>query len=168
MWHFGFRPSSLCAAELGKHWYLRKVLLLSSSGLTCLSWQSCHWPALASKSNFFPASELLYIFDSHHKFSRSLQLSKILFSQNTFCDHSLQSNRVSSHQPLLCMVCFIQNTYHSKILLSVFTRFSSLSSVGEGNVNPLQYSFPGESQGQGSPVGYRLWGPTESDTTEAT
>ena len=129
MWHFGFRPSSLCAAELGKHWYLRKVLLLSSSGLTCLSWQSCHWPALASKSNFFPASELLYIFDSHHKFSRSLQLSKILFSQNTFCDHSLQSNRVSSHQPLLCMVCFIQNTYHSKILLSVFTRFSSLSSV---------------------------------------
>ena len=27
---------------------------------------------------------------------------------------------------------------------------------------------PGESQGQGSPVGCRLWGHTESDTTEAT
>ena len=27
---------------------------------------------------------------------------------------------------------------------------------------------PGESQGQGSMVGYRLWGRTESDTTEAT
>ena len=27
---------------------------------------------------------------------------------------------------------------------------------------------PGESQGQGSPVGCRLWGGTESDMTEAT
>ena len=27
---------------------------------------------------------------------------------------------------------------------------------------------PGESQGQGSLVGFRLWGGTESDTTEAT
>ena len=27
---------------------------------------------------------------------------------------------------------------------------------------------PGESQGRGSLVGYRLWGRTESDTTEAT
>ena len=27
---------------------------------------------------------------------------------------------------------------------------------------------PGESQGRGSPVGCRLWGHTESDTTEAT
>ena len=27
---------------------------------------------------------------------------------------------------------------------------------------------PGESQGRGSLVGYRLWGCTESDTTEAT
>ena len=29
-------------------------------------------------------------------------------------------------------------------------------------------SLPGESQGQGSPVGCRLWGHTESDMTEAT
>ena len=35
----------------------------------------------------------------------------------------------------------------------------SLSCIGEGN---------GESQGRGSLVGYRLWGCTESDTTEAT
>ena len=28
--------------------------------------------------------------------------------------------------------------------------------------------FPGESQGQGSLIGHRLWGRTESDTTEAT
>ena len=41
--------------------------------------------------------------------------------------------------------------------------------VGEGNGTPLQHSFlPGESQGQGSLVGCRLWGRTESDTTEAT
>ena len=37
--------------------------------------------------------------------------------------------------------------------------------VGEGNGNPLQCSLPGESQGQWSLVGCRLWGRTESDTT---
>ena len=45
----------------------------------------------------------------------------------------------------------------------------SLSCIGEGNGNPLQYSFlPRESQGQRSLVGCRLWGCTESDMTEAT
>ena len=48
---------------------------------------------------------------------------------------------------------------------------------GEGNGYPRQYSciamreivfLPGESQGQESLVGCRLWGRTESDMTEAT
>ena len=34
----------------------------------------------------------------------------------------------------------------------------SLSCIGEGNGNPLQCSCLGESQGQGSLVGCRLWG----------
>ena len=42
-----------------------------------------------------------------------------------------------------------------------------LSCIGEGNGKPLVF-LPGESQGWGSLVGYRLWGRTESDTTEAT
>ena len=33
---------------------------------------------------------------------------------------------------------------------------------------PTPVFLPGESQGQGILVGYRLWGRTESDTTEAT
>ena len=33
---------------------------------------------------------------------------------------------------------------------------------------PTPVFLPGESQGQGSLVGCRLWGPTESDTTEVT
>ena len=41
-----------------------------------------------------------------------------------------------------------------------------LSCIGEGNGNPL--SVLGESQGRGSVVGCRLWGRTESDTTEVT
>ena len=45
---------------------------------------------------------------------------------------------------------------------------SSLSCTGKGDGNPLQCSWPEESQGRGSPVGCRLWGRTESDTTEAT
>ena len=44
----------------------------------------------------------------------------------------------------------------------------SLSCIGEGNGNPLQWELPGESQGWGSLVGCRLWGHTELDTTEAT
>ena len=44
----------------------------------------------------------------------------------------------------------------------------SLSCIGEGNGNPLQVFLPGESQGRGSLVGCRLWGRTESDTTEVT
>ena len=33
---------------------------------------------------------------------------------------------------------------------------------------PTPAFLPGESQGRGSLVGYRLWGHTESDTTEVT
>ena len=33
---------------------------------------------------------------------------------------------------------------------------------------PTPVFLPGESQGRGSLVGYRLWGHTESDTTEVT
>ena len=33
---------------------------------------------------------------------------------------------------------------------------------------PTPVFLPGESQGRGSLVGYRLWGRTESDTTEVT
>ena len=33
---------------------------------------------------------------------------------------------------------------------------------------PTPVFLPGESQGQGSLVGFRLWGRTESDTTEVT
>ena len=43
----------------------------------------------------------------------------------------------------------------------------SLSCIGEGNGNPLQF-LPGESQGRGSLVGCRLWGHTELDTTDVT
>ena len=37
-----------------------------------------------------------------------------------------------------------------------------------GKWQPTPVFLPGESQGWGSLVGCRLWGPTESDTTEAT
>ena len=47
-------------------------------------------------------------------------------------------------------------------------RLSMHACIGEGNGNPLQCSCLGESQGQKSLVGCRLWGHTESDMTEAT
>ena len=52
---------------------------------------------------------------------------------------------------------------------SVTSLSLSLSCIGEGNGNPLQCScLLGESQGCQSLVGCRLWGRTESDTTEVT
>ena len=54
-----------------------------------------------------------------------------------------------------------------------WTRLKQLSMracIGEGNGNPFPTPvfLPGESQGQQSLVGCRLWGHTESDTTEVT
>ena len=51
---------------------------------------------------------------------------------------------------------------HLLFILDIYTSF------GEGNGTPTPVLLPGESQGQGSLVGCRLWGRTESDTTEAT
>ena len=44
----------------------------------------------------------------------------------------------------------------------------SLSCIGEGNGNALQCSCLENPRDRGSLVGCRLWGHTESDTTEAT
>ena len=56
----------------------------------------------------------------------------------------------------------------SRTLLSDFTFTFHFSCIGEGNGNPLQLLLPGKSQGRRSLVGCRLWGRTDSDTTEAT
>ena len=48
--------------------------------------------------------------------------------------------------------------YLENILLSGVSQTKTITGV----------FLPGESQGRGSLVGYRLWGRTESDTTEAT
>ena len=44
----------------------------------------------------------------------------------------------------------------------------SLSRIGEGNGNPLQCSCEENPRDGGALVGCRLWGLTDSDTTEAT
>ena len=44
----------------------------------------------------------------------------------------------------------------------------SLSRIGEEKWQPTPVCLPGDSQGRRSLVGCRLWGRTESDTTEAT
>ena len=51
--------------------------------------------------------------------------------------------------------------------LSDFT-FTLHFHVLEKEMQPTPVFLPGESQGRGSLVGCRLWGRTESDTTEAT
>ena len=51
--------------------------------------------------------------------------------------------------------------------LSDFT-FTFHFHVLEKEMHPTPVFLPGESQGRGSLVGCRLWGRTESDTTEAT
>ena len=55
----------------------------------------------------------------------------------------------------------------SRTRLSNFT-FTFHFHVLEKEMQPTPVFLPGESQGQGSLVGCRLWGRTESDMTEAT
>ena len=55
----------------------------------------------------------------------------------------------------------------SQTRLSVFT-FTFHFHALENKWQPPPVFLPGESQGRGSLVGCRLWGRTESDTTEAT
>ena len=55
----------------------------------------------------------------------------------------------------------------SQTWLSDFT-FTFHSHALEKEMQPTPVFLPGESQGQGSLVGCRLWGGTESDTTEVT
>ena len=55
----------------------------------------------------------------------------------------------------------------SQTRLSNFTFTFHFHSLEEEMATPLVF-LPGESQGRGSLVGCRLWGHTESDTTEAT
>ena len=59
----------------------------------------------------------------------------------------------------MCVITHMQGKYLTK-----FNTFHNKN--GEDNGNPVL--LPGESQGRGSLVGCRLWGCTESDTTEAT
>ena len=55
----------------------------------------------------------------------------------------------------------------SRTRLSDFT-FTFLFRALEKEMQATPVFLPGESQGRGSLVGCRLWGRTESDTTEAT
>ena len=55
----------------------------------------------------------------------------------------------------------------SQAQLSDFTFTFHFHALGR-KWQPTRVFLPGESQGRGSLVGRRLWGRTESDTTEAT
>ena len=59
-------------------------------------------------------------------------------------------------------------TFVGKIMSLLFTMLSRLIMHWRRKWQLTSVFLPGESQGQGSLVGCRLWGRTESDTTEAT
>jgi len=61
----------------------------------------------------------------------------------------------------------VHGVANSRTRLSDFT-FTFHFHALEKEMEPTPVFLPGESQGWGSLVGCRLWGRTESDTTEAT
>ena len=61
----------------------------------------------------------------------------------------------------------VQGVAKSRTRMSDFS-FTSHFHALEKEWQPTPVFLPGESQGRGSLVGCRLWGRTESDTTEAT
>ena len=69
-----------------------------------------------------------------------------------------------SHGPRSLVGCNPWGCEESDMTERIHFHFS-FSCIGEGNGKPTPVFLPGESQGQGS---RRLWGCTESDTTEVT
>ena len=62
----------------------------------------------------------------------------------------------------------VHGTARSQTRLSDFTFTFHFHALEKEMATPTPVFLPGESQGQQSLVGCRLWGCTESDTTEAT
>ena len=74
-------------------------------------------------------------------------------------------NSVCHQQMAIAVTLYCQLHFKTKWTLKVFQNLIST----EGDLFTIPPVFlPGESQGLGSLVGCRLWGCTESDTTEAT
>ena len=110
---------------------------------------------------------------------------------NIFC-HSLLACRISAEKsavkcmgfPLYITCCFSLAAFNILSLCLILVSLISMclgvfllglilygtlsASWRRRQWHPTPVLLPGESQGWGSPVGCRLWGRTESDTTEAT
>ena len=69
----------------------------------------------------------------------------------------------------LYIVTVLSNLYAEYIMRSAgLDEAHAGIKIARRNISNLRYALPGESQGWGSLVGCRLWGRTESDTTEVT
>ena len=62
----------------------------------------------------------------------------------------------------------VHGVAESRTRLSDFTFTFHFHALARRKWQSTPVFLPGESQGRGSLVGFRLWGRTESDTTEAT
>ena len=73
-------------------------------------------------------------------------------------------NRASAQYELISIIKTDLSTIKANKPILVQDRMT----VGRRKWQPTPVFLPGESQGRGSLVGCRLWGRTESDTTEVT
>ena len=78
-------------------------------------------------------------------------------------DLQAQDDEIFCHPVMYTFTDFRERMTHQNQILG-----SILGVVRRRQWHPTPVFLPGESQGRGSPVGCRLWGRTESDTTEAT
>ena len=134
------------------------------SDLCPLSWWCC------LTISFF-ASLFFCLRSSQHK---SFPMSQLLASVPKVLDAGWSSNKGASKEysgliPLGLTGLIFRDSRES----SVVPQFQSISSavlslLWRRNWQPTPVFLPGESQGRRSLVGCYLWGPTESDTTEAT
>ena len=69
----------------------------------------------------------------------------------------------------LYQLSYSGSLFPSKVpFTGIWVSYDFSISLGGHNLLPTPVFLPGESQGQGSLVGCRLWGHTESNTTEVT
>ena len=91
-----------------------------------------------------------------------------MYLYQNFFIHSSVSGHLGCFYVLAVVTGAAMNNMSFSILVSSGYMPRSGIAGSYGGFRPTPVLLPGESQGQGSLVGFCLWGRTESDTTEAT
>ena len=144
-----FVGSSCSSSPLRKHPECSHLSLFTD--LTQIHSFNCHVCAEAAQPSALPG-----VPSEHQSLNPALPF---MSPPGVLCAAEKQHDQNVTHQLLLSQAVLVHLP---------FFNFITSNHQWRRKWQPTPVFLPGESQGQGSLVGCRLWGHTESDTTEAT